>query len=67
MSAQKLTYSYLNTPRKSPFIGRTIGQQLYQAAEDYKDKEMFVFYEDQERITFAEMKDKVCINMPVLP
>ncbi|XP_072041325.1 medium-chain acyl-CoA ligase ACSF2, mitochondrial-like [Amphiura filiformis] len=58
MSARKLTRSYLHAPGKLPFIGRTVGQQLYKAADEYKDKDMYVFYADNERITFAEMKDK---------
>ncbi len=59
MSGRKLTRSYLHAPGKFPFIGRTIGQQLYVVADEYKDKEMYVFYKDDERISFAEMKEKV--------
>ena len=59
MSKQKLTRSYLHAPAKLPLIGRTVGQQLYVAAEKYKDKEMYVFYADNERISFQEMKEKV--------
>ena len=59
MSDRKLTRSYLHAPGKLPFIGRTIGQQLYVSAEEYQDKEMYVFYKDDERISFAEMKEKV--------
>ena len=51
--------SYLHVPRKSPFIGITSGQALYEMAIKYPNKEMFVFYDDQERITFKQMKEKV--------
>ena len=52
--------SYLHVPRKTPFTGLTVGQQLYKAAETFGDKEMYVFYEDKERISFQQMKKKVC-------
>ena len=59
MSADKLTTSYLHVRQKLPLIGRTVGQQLYVAADKYKDKEMYVFYADNERISFQQMKEKV--------
>ncbi len=59
MLAQKLSRSYLHSPSKLPFIGRTLGQQLYVMADKYTDKEMYVFYVDGERISFGQMKEKV--------
>ncbi|XP_072033895.1 medium-chain acyl-CoA ligase ACSF2, mitochondrial-like [Amphiura filiformis] len=58
MAAKKLTKSYIHVPRKHPFIGLTVGQQLYKMADKYPDKEMFVFYVDTERFTFKQMKEK---------
>ncbi|XP_072022523.1 medium-chain acyl-CoA ligase ACSF2, mitochondrial-like [Amphiura filiformis] len=58
MATEKLTKSYLHVPRKEPFIGMSVGQQLYQMAHKYADKEMYVFYVDKERITFKQMKDQ---------
>ncbi|XP_072027803.1 medium-chain acyl-CoA ligase ACSF2, mitochondrial-like [Amphiura filiformis] len=52
------TMSYIHVPRKVPFTNRTIGQQLYYVAEKYSDKEMYVFYGDNERISFQQMKDR---------
>ena len=55
----KLSKSYLHVPRKTPFTGLTVGQQLYKSAEKFGNKEMYVFCEDNERISFQQMKDKV--------
>ncbi|XP_072041310.1 medium-chain acyl-CoA ligase ACSF2, mitochondrial-like [Amphiura filiformis] len=57
MSSSALTMSYLHVPRKTPFTSNTIGQQLYHIAETYSEKEMYVFYGDNERIIFQQMKD----------
>ena len=59
-SQVKLSKSYLHVPGKLPFIGITAGQLLYEMATKYPNKEMYVFYDDNERITFTEMKEKVC-------
>ncbi|XP_072022522.1 medium-chain acyl-CoA ligase ACSF2, mitochondrial-like [Amphiura filiformis] len=58
MATEKLTKSYLHVPRKQPFSGMSVGQQLYKMAETYADKEMYVFYVDKERITFKQMKEQ---------
>ncbi|XP_072033215.1 medium-chain acyl-CoA ligase ACSF2, mitochondrial-like [Amphiura filiformis] len=58
MATKKLTKSYFHVPCKQPFIGMSVGQQLYQMADKYSDKEMYVFYVDKERITFKQMKEQ---------
>ncbi len=63
MAAHKLTKSYLHVPNKRPFLGMSMGQRLYQMAEKYSDKEMFVFYADRERITFQQMKEQVSMHI----
>ena len=60
-ATRKLTFSYLSQTGTNPFIGRTVGQQLYVIADQFPDKDMYVFYTDKERITFQEMKEKVRI------
>ena len=59
----KLSKSYLHVPRKTPFTGLTVGQQLYKSAEKFGNKEMYVFCGDNERISFQQMKNKVRMDI----
>ncbi|XP_072041297.1 medium-chain acyl-CoA ligase ACSF2, mitochondrial-like [Amphiura filiformis] len=58
MADTTLTRSYIHVPRKIPFTCLTIGQQFYETVKRIPDKEMFVFFEDDESITFQQMKDQ---------
>ncbi|XP_033113193.1 medium-chain acyl-CoA ligase ACSF2, mitochondrial-like [Anneissia japonica] len=51
--------SYVHTPGNEPFIGLTMYELLKVRVEKHPDREMHVFVDDNERITFAEYRRKI--------
>ena len=56
---EKLTLSYSHGVSSKPFIGDTIGRKLDKTVDKFPDREAYVFCEDNERATFAQLKDEV--------
>ena len=56
---EKLTLSYLHIPKKKPLEGKTLGQKFIERAEETPDREMYVFYSDEERKTYRQMQNEV--------
>ena len=66
---EKLKFSYCQGLSSQRFLGETIGQRLDQTVEKFPDREAYVFCEDNQRATFAELQKEVichsfiCLNM----
>lgn len=56
---EKLTTSYCHGVPIKPLTGDTIGTKIDKIAEQYPDREAYVFCQDNQRATFAEFKDEV--------
>ncbi|XP_033107918.1 medium-chain acyl-CoA ligase ACSF2, mitochondrial-like [Anneissia japonica] len=54
-----LNISYASSNQSSPLIGLTLHQLLEKRVNEHPDREMYVFPEDGERITFKAFKDRV--------
>ncbi|XP_029195189.2 medium-chain acyl-CoA ligase ACSF2, mitochondrial-like isoform X2 [Acropora millepora] len=56
---EKLKFSYCQGLSSQRFLGETIGQRLDQTVEKFPDREAYVFCEDNQRATFAELQKEV--------
>ncbi|XP_033103609.1 medium-chain acyl-CoA ligase ACSF2, mitochondrial-like isoform X1 [Anneissia japonica] len=54
-----LNISYVSSNQSSPLIGLTLHQLLEKRVNEHPDREIYVFPEDGERITFKVFKDRV--------
>ena len=55
--------SYFHGLPEKPLLGATIGQLVDRVAENYPDRDAYVFCEDDKRATFQEFKTKVKIML----
>lgn len=56
---EKLSMSYNHMVAPYKLLSKTIGETVDEAAEKYGDKESLVFSNDNIRMTFVQLKEKV--------
>ncbi|XP_072028254.1 medium-chain acyl-CoA ligase ACSF2, mitochondrial-like [Amphiura filiformis] len=54
----KLTKSYIHVPEKTSFSGKSVWQRFNEMANQNPDKEMYIFFADNERKTFRQMQEE---------
>ena len=61
-----LTHSYCQGIGSSPLLGETIGQRLDKVTELYPDRECVIFVDDNERSTYADFREEVCLIIVII-
>ncbi|KAK3701713.1 hypothetical protein QZH41_018868 [Actinostola sp. cb2023] len=56
---EKLTQSYCHGVPDKPLSGDTIGTRIDKIAAKYPDREAYVFCQENQRATFAQLKDEI--------